>query len=201
MTTSTLAPPIEAVPLDGTNIRLEPMTTAHLDALVDVGLEPELWKFTQVSITNRDEMKAYMDAALEVRANGTGMPYVTILKSENKVIGSTRFANYDRPNRRVEIGWTWLSPRWQRTGANWEAKLLMLTHAFEVLGLNRVEFKTDSLNVKSRTALAGIGAKEEGTLRRHMVVYNGRLRDSVYFSVIRDEWPEVRDRLVERLKT
>ncbi|MGQ0813371.1 MAG: GNAT family N-acetyltransferase [Gemmatimonadota bacterium] len=139
-------------------------------------------------------------AALALQESGTALPFVTVLRRENRVIGSTRFANYEAPHRRVKIGWTWIAPPWQRSGANVEAKLLMLTHAFDVLGLNRVEFKTDAINAKSRNALLGIGAREEGTLRSHMVLGNGRVRDSVYFSITKEEWPAVRARLRERLE-
>src|SRR5207253_6164961 len=136
-------------------------------------------------------------------------PFATVWNETQQVVGSTRFGNMDMPNKRVEIGWTWLAPAWQRSAANTEAKLLMLTHAFETLGCNRVEFKTDALNEKSRRALHGIGAIEEGTLRHHMVVPalpptparadGTRLRDSVYFSVLAEEWPSVKSQLRERL--
>lgn len=175
------------------------MSMDHIEGLTAVGLEPELWPLTTTIISSRADMLAYVESALEAREAGTALPFVTILQSENRIIGSTRFANFDEASQRVEIGWTWLNPRWQRTGANTEAKLLMLAYAFEALGLNRVEFKTDAINQRSRNALLGIGAKEEGTLRSHMVVWNGRIRDSVYFSVIRPEWPEVRARLEQRL--
>jgi RimJ/RimL family protein N-acetyltransferase len=177
------------------------LSLAHVPNLCEVGLDPELWRVTSTNITIAVEMAAYVQAALETQAAGTALPFATILAAENRVIGSTRFANYDRGNRRVEIGWTWIAPPWQRSGANVEAKLLMLGHAFDVLGCNRVEFKTDALNDKSRSALLGIGAQEEGTLRRHMVLWNGRIRDSVYFSVIREEWPQVRAHLEGRLKS
>lgn len=188
------------VVLQGNIIRLEPMSVDHVDGLTAVGLEPELWQLTTSNVRTRADMLAYVESALAARAAGTALPFVTILQSDNTIIGSTRFANYDEASRRVEIGWTWLNPRWQRTGANTEAKLLMLAYAFEALELNRVEFKTDAINTKSRTALLGIGAREEGTLRSHMVLWNGRIRDSVYFSVIRPEWPDVRTRLERRLE-
>jgi len=190
---------METVTLEGARVRLEPMSLDHLDGLTAVGLAPELWRITATNITTRDEMAAYIREALALQKAGTALPFVTMLRNENRVIGSTRFANFDGPNRRAEIGWTWLSQPWQRTGANIEAKLLMLEHAFEVLELNRVEFKTDAINEQSRTALLGIGAKEEGTLRSHMVLWNGRIRDSVYFSIISNEWPDVKRRLHERL--
>lgn len=188
------------VTLEGRLVRLEPLSLDHVDALTAVGLEPELWAQTMTSIANRDDMEAYVRTALLWQEQGSALPFATVLRSENRVIGSTRFANYEAAHRRAEIGWTWLAPRWQRTGANVEAKLLMLAHAFDVLQLNRVEFKTDVLNSKSRNALLGIGATEEGVFRKHQVLWNGRIRDSVYFSVINDEWPAVRARLEQRLE-
>lgn len=116
-----------------------------------------------------------------------------------KVVGSTRFGNIDLKNRKLEIGWTWVSRPWQRTAVNTEAKLLMLTYAFEQLRCIRVEFKTDALNLASRKAIARLGAKEEGVLRRHMITETGRFRDSVYFSILDDEWPAIKRRLEDGL--
>ena len=192
---------IEPVVLSGNLVRLEPLSSAHVPALTRIGLHPDLWKWTTTRITNQSEMAEYVETALRWQREGTALPFVTLGAQTGEVIGSTRFANIDRPNRRMEIGWTWVTPEFQRTGANVEAKLLMLQHAFEQLGCIRVEFKTDSFNEKSRRALLGIGAKEEGTLRNHMVVWDGRLRHSVYFSVIESEWPEVKARLRRRLES
>jgi RimJ/RimL family protein N-acetyltransferase len=152
-------------------------------------------------IASRADAQAFVTAALRTSAGGTVLPFVTVLQSENRVIGSTRFGNYDPDALRVEIGWTWVAPPWQRTGANVEAKLLMMAHAFEQLGCNRVEFKTDVLNEKSRRALLGIGAREEGILREHCLIWNGRVRDTVYYSVLASEWPAVRQKLEQRLVT
>jgi N-acetyltransferase len=191
---------MNVVTLEGRRVRLEPLSLDHVAGLAEVGLVPELWQQTMTSIATREDMESYVRTAMQWHERGTALPFATVLRSENRVIGSTRFANYEAPHRRVEIGWTWLAPQWQRTGANVEAKLLMMAHAFEVLGLNRVEFKTDVLNSKSRNALLGIGATEEGVFRKHQVLWNGRIRDSVYFSVINDEWPAVRARLEQRLE-
>lgn len=191
---------MNAVTLEGRLVRLEPLSLDHVEGLAEVGLVPELWQQTMTNIATRADMEAYVRTALLWQEQGTALGFATVLRSENRIIGSTRFANYEAPHRRVEIGWTWLSPSWQRTGANVEAKLLMMAHAFEVLELNRVEFKTDVINSKSRNALLGIGATEEGVFRKHQVLWNGRIRDSVYFSVIKDEWPGVRARLEERLE-
>jgi RimJ/RimL family protein N-acetyltransferase len=144
-------------------------------------------------------MQRYVETALKWQAEQKALPFATILNQTNRVVGSTRFANIDWENRHVEIGWTWVGVPWQRTPVNTEAKYLMLAYAFERLGCIRVEFKTDSLNERSRNALLRIGAKEEGTLRNHMIVHDGRYRHSVFFSVIESEWPEVKVRLEEKL--
>ena len=192
---------IEPTVLSGEIVRLEPLGVAHVPALTRVGLHPELWQWTTTRIENEREMAEYVQSALDWARAGTALPFVTIAQATGEVIGTSRFANIDRANRRVEIGWTWVTPEWQRTGANVEAKLLMMEYAFERLGCIRVEFKTDSLNQKSRRALLGIGAKEEGTLRNHMVVWDGRLRHSVYFSVIESEWAGVKSLLQQRLES
>lgn len=174
---------------------MEPMTEEHLDALVLAGGFDELWLLTAVNAAKREDMKAYMDAALADAAKGTALPFVTIDKESGRVIGSSRFGNIDPPNRKVEIGWTWITPAFQRTHVNSEAKLLMMTHAFEVWNCVRVELKTDVLNMKSRNAMLRIGAIEEGVLRRNQLTQRGRYRDSIYFSVLDTEWPAVKERL------
>lgn len=191
---------LKPIVLHGSIVRLEPMQEAHVDAMTIAGSHAELWKFTMNRIENRADAEAYVAAALNSAANGTVVPFVTILEGENRVVGSTRFANYDEESRRIEIGWTWLTPSLQRTGANVEAKLLMMTHAFEQLGCNRVEFKTDVLNEKSRNALLGIGATEEGILRQHTLLWHGRVRDTIYYSVLASEWDGVKRRLLQRLE-
>jgi RimJ/RimL family protein N-acetyltransferase len=138
--------------------------------------------------------------ALDDQTKGICLPFITRDKTSGRVIGSTRFGNIDKPNRKTEIGWTWIAPEWQRTFVNTEAKFLMLSHAFEVWNCIRVEFKTDALNEKSRNAIARIGAKEEGVFRNHMITESGRFRDSVYFSIIESEWESVKKGLFEMLK-
>jgi len=187
---------VEPVTLFGKRVRLEPMTIEHVEPLARVGLDPELWRWIPTAVNDVEGMRTYVTIALDERTRGVSMPFVTVDQSNDRVIGSTRYANIDRSNRRLEIGWTWLAPAYQRTGANTEAKLLMLTHAFEVLEAIRVEFKTDALNAKSRAAIARIGATEEGTFRSHLITQSGRVRDSVYFSIIDKEWPSVKARLV-----
>jgi RimJ/RimL family protein N-acetyltransferase len=148
----------------------------------------------------REEMRALVAEAIANRERGTELPFATVERASGRVVGGTRFLNIDAANRRVEIGWTWIAPPWQRTALNTEAKLLMLRHAFEVMGCIRVELKTDAQNAKSRAAIARLGAKEEGTLRRHAITTRGRIRDTVYYSIIDDEWPAVAARLAQRLE-
>jgi N-acetyltransferase len=185
--------------LEGDFVRLEPMTLEHHAGLSAVGLDPEIWRFTLVVVQTPEEMRGYMDAALELQRGGTTLPFVTIERSSGQIVGSTRFGNYDPANRRIEIGWTWIAPRWQRTAINTEAKYLMLAHAFEKLHCVRVELKTDVLNTPSRKAMLRIGAREEGVLRKHSLVWDGRYRDSIYYSILDDEWPTVKQELEKML--
>ena len=182
-------------------VRLEPLTLAHAGALslARVGLDAELWRFIPTPITSPEEMHAYVATALDEQARGVSLPFAIVDAASDAVIGSTRFANIDVRNLRLEIGWTWLARSHQRTRANTAAKRLLLGHAFDVLGANRVEFKTDVLNEKSRTAIARIGGVQEGIFRQHVVCASGRIRDTVYFSILATEWPAVCRRLDERL--
>ena len=190
---------VEPVTLEGRHVRLEPMSRAHLGGLTEVGLDGELWRWTATRIASPEEARAYVEAALEEQARGVSLPFVTVERGRGRVVGSTRFGNIDPANRKAEIGWTWIGRAWQRTAVNTEAKLLMLAHAFDVWRCVRVELKTDSLNEQSRRAILRLGAKEEGTLRNHMITYTGRLRHSVFFSVIESEWPQVKADLETKL--
>jgi RimJ/RimL family protein N-acetyltransferase len=181
--------------LEGPNVRLEPLTLQHLDGLCDAGLDAELWKLTVSRIKSRADMQRYLEEALADQRAGTALPFATVWRATGRIIGSTRFGNASPVNRRVEIGWTWLARPWQRTGANTEAKYLMLRQAFEGWGCIRVELKTSALNHRSRAAILRIGAREEGILRHHMINQDGSLRDSVFFSLLAGEWPEARRRL------
>jgi RimJ/RimL family protein N-acetyltransferase len=195
--------PLEISPttLEGPRVRLDPLAAAHLDALSAAGLHEELWRWIPTAVESKDEMKAYLETALQAQAAGTALPFVIVDRATGEVVGSTRFGNIDKANRHVEIGWTWISPRWQRTHVNTEAKFLLLRHAFETLGCLRVELKTDALNEKSRKAILRIGAREEGVLRKNVVVHDGRIRDTVYFSVLDSEWPRVKETLTARLSS
>ena len=187
---------LDPVMLEGARVRLEPLQRAHLAELSEVGLDPEIWRWNpRPPPASVEDMAAYVEGALRQQAAGMALPFATRDLASGRVVGSTRFHRHDLEQPRLEIGYTWIAPPWQRTAVNTEAKYLMLRHAFEVLGCVRVELKTDALNARSRAAIARIGAKEEGILRAHMRTSNGRLRDSVYFSVIASEWPEVKLRL------
>lgn len=145
-------------------------------------------------------MRKYIETAWKEKRKGVSLPFATVEQSSGTIVGSTRFGNIDRHNRRAEIGWTWINPRWQRTAINTEAKFLMLRHAFEVWKCVRVELKTDVLNEKSRAAILRLGAKQEGVLRRHQITDAGRFRDTVYFSIIDTEWKAVKKILQARLE-
>jgi RimJ/RimL family protein N-acetyltransferase len=186
--------------LAGRIVRLEPLSLDHVGELAPVALDPELWRYTVSQVATEEDLRAYIEAALRERDAGVALPFLIRERATGRAVGSTRYGNIDLRNRRVEIGWTWVGRAWQRTAVNTEAKLLLLRNAFETLGCNRVEFKTDVLNERSRAALARIGAREEGVMRRHMVTDSGRIRDSVYFSIIVEEWPDVRAKLEARLR-
>ncbi|HVG29254.1 MAG TPA: GNAT family protein [Pyrinomonadaceae bacterium] len=189
------------VTLEGRYVRLEPLTLAHLDALCVYGLDPDLWRFTTTQIHTREEMRDYVEAALEEQARGSALPFATVERAGGEVVGSTRFGNIEREHRGAEIGWTWVARPRQRTPVNTEAKYLMLGHAFATWNCLRVALKTDSLNERSRRAILRVGAKEEGTLRNHMITSTGRVRHTTYFSIIDSEWQAVKAALEAKLST
>ena len=191
---------IEPVTLRGKVVRLEPLSLAHVPALSRVGLDPELWRWIPTQVASAEQMRAYVQTALDEQRSGGSLPFAIVTQAGDEVIGCTRYMNIVPAHQRLEIGSTWLSAASQRSGANSEAKLLLLTHAFEVLGAHRVEFKTDALNQKSRQAITRIGAVEEGLFRKHMICASGRVRDTVYFSIINSEWPAVKARLAGMMR-
>jgi RimJ/RimL family protein N-acetyltransferase len=190
---------LEPVTLVGRLVRLEPLSFDHVPGLAAVALDPELWRWTLARPTDEAGLREWAAATIAARDRGLELPFATIDVASGRPIGSSRYLNIVPEHRRLEIGWTWVARDWQRTGANREAKLLMLEHAIERLGCRRVEFKTDSLNEKSRAALLGIGAQFEGIFRSHMVMPEGRMRHSAYYSVVDDEWPAVRAGLEAKL--
>jgi RimJ/RimL family protein N-acetyltransferase len=191
---------VEPVILQGRHVRLEPLTPEHAAGLAEVGLDGDLWKWIPTPVCTPEEMSAYVQSALQDQAAGTALPFALIEKSSGRTIGSTRYANIERAHHRLEIGWTWVARPWQRTAINTEAKYLLLRHAFETLKCMRVELKTDSLNERSRAAILRIGATQEGIFRNHMMTATGRIRHTVYFSIVDSEWPEVKARLEARLR-
>lgn len=191
---------VKPVTLDGRIVRLDPLSLDHLDDLARVAFEGDLWRWTVVQPTDVAGLRAWIEAALATAAAGSEMPFATVDRASGRAIGSTRFMSIVPEHKRLEIGWTWVGLAFQRTGANREAKLLQMTHAFETLGANRVEFKTDSLNEKANPGLLGIGATFEGTFRNHMIMPGGRLRHSNYYSVVREEWPAVKQTLQGRIR-
>jgi RimJ/RimL family protein N-acetyltransferase len=190
---------VAPVTLEGRYVRLEPLTQEHVQALSAVGLDADLWRWIPVPVRTPEERAAYVETALREQASGTALPFAQVEKTSGRVIGSTRYGNIERVHHRLEIGWTWVGRDWQRTAVNSEAKYLLLRHAFETLGCMRVELKTDSLNEPSRAAIQRIGAREEGTFRNHMITASGRIRHTVYYSIVDAEWPQVKSRLESRL--
>jgi RimJ/RimL family protein N-acetyltransferase len=189
-----------AIP-EGTVVRLEPIRLEHAQLFWETAQNDldDIFRWIPYAMRTPEDFRNLVDKAFAEQAQGESVVFATVERSSGRVIGSTRFMNIDRTNRRVEIGSTWIAPAWQRTAVNTEAKYLMLRHAFEVWGCIRVELKTDALNQRSRNAIVRIGAKEEGTLRRHLVTWTGRVRDTVYFSILDDEWPDVKRKLQEYL--
>ena len=171
---------------------MEPLREDHLADLSRVAFDPTLWEWTIMGPQYEAGLRTWLESALANAEAGTERPFATIDRGSGRAIGSSRFLSIVPEHRRLEIGWTWVATPFQRTGANREAKLLQLTHAFETLGANRVEFKTHARNERSRTALAGIGATFEGVFRNHMIMPDGSIRHSAYFSVIAEEWPAVK---------
>ena len=187
--------------LEGSVVRLEPVRREHAQLFWEIAKDDlgDIFRWIPYAMKTREDFEKLVNKAFIEQERGESVVFATVERASGKTIGSTRFMNIDRVNKRVEIGSTWIAPAWQRTAINTEAKYLMLRHAFEVWGCIRVELKTDGLNQKSRNAILRIGAKEEGTLRRQLVTSTGRVRDTVYFSVLDSEWPEVKIQLKAKL--
>ena len=186
--------------LEGSQVHLVPLSMEHLDGLCVVGLDPDLWRWIPVQVLNRQGMQAYVELALDEQRRSVSLPFATTLKSAGRKDRlHSVMRNIDLKNRRVEIGATWIGRASHRSVVNTEAKYLMQRHAFETLHCARVELKTDVLNERSRKAIGHLGAKQEGILRRHVLTDTGRMRDTVYFSILDDEWPEIKSRLESRL--
>ncbi|OGT55719.1 MAG: hypothetical protein A3E01_17320 [Gammaproteobacteria bacterium RIFCSPHIGHO2_12_FULL_63_22] len=187
------------IALQGRHVRLEPLSLAHVPGLQQATRDGELWRLWYTSVPDPDGMHAYVEKALALRDAGAALPWA-VIDANGEVVGSTRYGNVDADNKRVEIGWTWYAKRVQRTALNTEAKLLLLTHAFEALDCAAVEFRTSWFNHASRNAIARLGAKQDGILRKHMRMADGQHRDTVVFSIIDGEWPMVKRHLSFKLE-
>ena len=188
---------VRPLTLEGTHVRLEPLAERHVAGLYAVGRQADDWAYMpRGCFTSEDDCREWV---LEALTEEGQVAFAILDRVSGEPVGSSRYLNIRPPHRGLEIGWTWLGRDWQRTPVNTEAKLLLLGHAFEALGAIRVEFKTDERNTRSQAALERIGATREGVLRQHMIVQDGFLRNSVYFSILDDEWPAVKEGLRDRL--
>ena len=191
---------LDALTLEGKSVRLEPLSQKHTVGLCEAISDGELWNLFFTLVPRTEQVPAFITKALEEFESGQGLAFATIDKASGRVAGATRFMRVDFSHRRAEIGWTFLGQQWQQTSINTETKYLMLRHAFETLDLNRVEFLTDYLNERSNKALRRIGAKQEGILRNHMVMPDGRVRDSILYSILRSEWSGIKQHLKFKLE-
>ncbi|NKJ45650.1 GNAT family N-acetyltransferase [Burkholderia sp. SG-MS1] len=193
--TARLMPPT----LTGATVELRPLRQEHAPALLDAAADGQLWNMKLTVVPGPDTIGGYIASALEGCAAGTVMPFVIVVRVSGAIVGSTRFWKIDRANRKLEIGHTWLSESVQRSAVNTEAKYLLLSHAFDAMQCVRVQFTTDELNERSRAAILRIGAKQEGVVRHERIMPDGRKRNSVRFSIIDNEWPQVKTMLEAKL--
>jgi RimJ/RimL family protein N-acetyltransferase len=191
---------IKPIVLQGEHVRLEPLTEAHIPGLAEIGVGQDFWDFMLYgNMTTEADMENWVRDILSRAERGTDLPFAVIHLASGSVAGATRYLNIAPEHRGLEIGGTWYGLEFQRTAVNTECKYLLLKYAFETLNCIRVQLKTDSRNERSQRAIERIGAVKEGVLRNHMILPDGRYRDSVYFSVIDTEWPGVKVRLEEML--
>lgn len=186
---------LSQIELAGVRAKLEPLTLEHAPALWDVARAPEIWSFFPRPLQSLRDVEAFIGEALDGQHQGVQLPFAIRDLELGRLVGSTRFADYSAPHRSAEIGWTWLSPAVWRTRINTECKFLLLKHGFEVLNLQRIFFKTDARNGRSQRAIERIGAQKEGTFRKHRICADGFVRDSIYYSIIDDEWPDIKAKL------
>jgi RimJ/RimL family protein N-acetyltransferase len=191
---------VEPVTLIGRHVRLEPMCEDHIPGLIAAGSDPSIWTYMVYGDLSRPvAMEEWVREILRREGQGTDLPFTVIHRDSGKVAGATRYMEIRPAHRGLEIGGTWYAPDFQRTVVNTECKYLLLEHAFEAMGCIRVQFKTDSRNERSLVAIERIGGVREGMLRSHMILPDGVVRDSVYFSILESEWPVVKMKLEERL--
>lgn len=190
---------IAPVTLSTDRLTLQPLSPDHVPALARAASDGALWEKKTTTVPRPEGFGDYVKKALELQEAGLAIPFATVVRDGDQVVGSTRFMNIDAVNHRVEIGTTWIAQSWQRTFVNTHAKFLMLRHAFETLGCNAVEIRTHALNDQSRAAIERLGAKLDGILRRHMIMPDGHIRDTAVYSILPEEWPAVKERLEARL--
>lgn len=191
---------IHPISLAGRVVRLEPLSTGHVPALTIAGNDDSIWRFMRYGLIRSEaQMAGLVQHLLEAQTRGTDLPFAVVHLDTGQAIGMTRYLNIEPENRSLEIGGTWYAVPYQRTAVNTECKLLLLRHAFETLGCVRVQIKTDLRNERSQAAIAALGAVREGVLRNHMILPDGTLRDSVFYSILPEEWPAVKTRLTARL--
>ncbi|MCJ7434515.1 MAG: GNAT family N-acetyltransferase [Anaerolineales bacterium] len=192
---------VKPVMLEGRHARLEPLTEAHIPGLAQIGLKQDFWQYMLYGDINTEEdMANWVRDMLGRAARGTDLPFAVIHLASGRVAGATRYLNIVPKDRGLEVGGTWYGLEFQRTAVNTECKYLLIGHAFEMLGCIRVQLKTDLLNERSQKAIERIGAKKEGVLRNHLILPDGRIRDSVFYSILDSEWPKVKKNLKEMMK-
>jgi RimJ/RimL family protein N-acetyltransferase len=194
-------PPVDTTPLvlEGKRVRLEPISREHLPQLAEIAFESTIWRWMSSWVTNPQQLEQFVENAIGDVQKGTAIVWVTRSKVDGRLAGATRFYEISQQHRTMELGWTWLHPNYHRSGINVEAKYLQLTHAFEKMKMNRVAFKTHHENVRSQTAIAALGAKQEGTFRNHMIMPDGSTRHSVWYSITKEDWPTVKANLESRM--
>ncbi|MEK3912304.1 GNAT family N-acetyltransferase [Paenibacillus sp. FSL H7-0331] len=190
---------LEKVTLTGKRVKLVPLEQGHVQGLFDAGNDQQIWTYLPSQMNTLEHMNELVLEALEAQENGLQVPFTIMDVQTNDIMGSTRFLNISLPNKNLEIGWTWYSPKVWRTHVNTECKYLLLRYGFEELGLIRIQFRADVRNVRSNTAILRIGAKHEGTIRKDRVLYSGFIRDTQQYSILDEEWPEVKVRLETQL--
>ncbi len=173
-------------------VTIRPLLQTDIEEYRQIVFDENIWTYFAIAINNEEDLGSFVNSALQDRANKSRVTFTSFDRKTGKITGSTSFGNFSFRDKRVEIGWTWVAPHFQKTGVNRSNKFLLLQYAFEGLGMERAEFKTDVLNVKARRALKGIGATEEGVLRSHTLMQLGRRRDTIYYSILKDEWPGIK---------
>jgi RimJ/RimL family protein N-acetyltransferase len=190
---------VAPVVLEGHGVRLEPLTTAHRDGLVSAAADGRLWELWFTAVPEPEKTDAYIEAALEGQEAGNMLPWAVRELTTGAIVGTTRYHDIAAPIGRVEIGYTWYAARWQRSHVNTACKLLLLTHAFDVVGCHAVGLRTDRFNLASQRAIAALGAQKDGVIRHHQARRDGTVRDTVMYSILAAEWPDVKRHLAMRL--